>query len=148
MAYFSNSDNQLFMMFCHLQAIFMCLVGYLEPLLLQAFFSKYKVEAPSFHFRNCQGFQDGWDMQGQVQISISLMKMTLMKGSVVGKCCEGLDDKKSQFPQLDQLIQEPVLSGRWSSSVVTHQGIGEIRLILRVASSRGGIATELIVNLQ
>ena len=48
MAYFSNSYNQLFMMFCHLQAIFMCLVGYLKPLLLQAFFSKYKVGALSF----------------------------------------------------------------------------------------------------
>lgn len=87
-------------------------------------------------------------MQEHAQISISLMKMTLMKGSVVGKCCEGLGDKKSQFLQLDQLLQEPVLSGRWSSSVVMHQGIGEIRLILRVASSRRGIATELILNLQ
>ena len=76
MASFSNSDNQLFMMFCYLQAILMCLVGYLEPLLLQAFFSKYKVGALSFYFRNCQGFQGWWDVQGHPQISVSLMKMT------------------------------------------------------------------------
>ena len=148
MASFSNSDNQLFMMVCHLQAILMCLVGYLEPLLLQAFFSKYKVGAPSFYFRNCQGFQGGWDVQGHPQISISLMRMTLMKGSVDGKCCEGLGDKKSQFPQLDQLLQESVLSGRWSSSLVVHQAIRKIRLILRAASSRSRVATELILNLQ
>ena len=76
MASFGNSDNQLFMMFCHLQAILMCLVGYLEPLLLQAFFSKYKVGALSFYFRNCQGFQGWWDVQGHPQISVSLVKMT------------------------------------------------------------------------
>ena len=62
-------------------------------------------------FRNCQGFQGGWDVQGHTQISISLMKMTLMKGSVVGKCCEGLGDKKSQFQQLDQLPQDQSCQG-------------------------------------
>ena len=71
-----------------------------------------------------------------------------MKGTMAGKCCEGLGDKKSQFPQLDQLLQESVLSGRWSPSLVVHQEIKEIRLILRVASSRSGVATEVILNLQ
>ena len=107
------------MMFCSFRAIFTRPARYLEPLWWQALFSLYKVRTQSFYFRE-------WIFR---------------KGSVAGWGPEGLAGEKSQFPQLDQTLQESILSGRFSLSPVIHQGIREIKLILQVTSPRGGVRT-------